>query len=201
MATVSLTPSLGTAPEVAPPSIAALAQQLAELQAAVKKIETALPVDRISIVVFSATLDQQLAALTIATAAAASGMEVEMFFTFWGFSALRDAKKHAAGKPLVARLFGWMLPKGTRQFPLSQMHMAGAGSSMMRSLMKRNRVASLEELFSVAAELGVKVAACEMSMGLLGFQRQELIDYPGLSYCGAAHFVTRATAGKTTLFI
>ena len=103
-------------------SPAELGRQLDELRERLSQVESKVgkgQVERLSLVVFSGSLDRQIAAFTIATAAAASGMEVDMFFTFWGFSALRDPGKRGQGtpKPLLARMFGWMLPRGSRQLP------------------------------------------------------------------------------------
>jgi peroxiredoxin family protein len=200
--------------------LAELQRQVADLQARLSRFESqAAPIaglpmatsgtaqagsgqeDRLSMVVFSGTLDHAIAAFTIATAAAASGMQVEMFFTFWGFAALRDPKKRGTGKSLIGRMFGWMLPRGTGKLPLSQWNMGGAGALMIRSIMKGRKVASVEELLAAAAELGVVINACEMSMGLMGISLDELIDYPTLKVCGATSFIERASAGKVTLFI
>src|SRR5262249_26692186 len=134
-------------------------------------------------------------------AAAASGMEVDMFFTFWGFSALRDKKKRGRAKTFFGTMFGWMLPRGTKQLPLSNFQMGGIGPKLIRKIMSDNKFASLEDLLGLAAELGVNSHACEMSMAVMGFSMEELIDYPKLSRCGAATFVERASAGKVTMFI
>ena len=199
--------------------VAALTKQIEDLQARLARVESqnplaALPmaqsgtatqgkgqVDRLSMVVFSGTLDHAIAAFTIATAAAASGMEVEMFFTFWGFAALRDPKKTGRGKSLIGKMFGMMLPRGLGKLPLSQWNMGGAGARMIRAIMKGRKVASLEELLAAAADLGVVINACEMSMGLMGISYDELIDYPTMKVCGATSFIERAAAGKVTLFI
>lgn len=201
------------------PQIAELQKQVAELQARLARVESqpiaaALPlatsakaqsgtgqVDRMSMVVFSGSLDHAIAAFTMATAAAASGMEVEMFFTFWGFAALRDPKKTGRGKSLIGKMFGMMLPRGLGKLPLSQWNMGGAGAHMIRAIMKDRKVASLEELLAAAADLGVVINACEMSMGLMGISYDELIDYPTMKVCGATSFIERAAAGKVTLFI
>lgn len=177
-----------------------LATQLAELQARLGRVEEAARENRVSMVVFSGSLDRIIASFVLATTAAASGMEVEMFFTFWGLSALRDAKKRA-NKTFIEKMFGWMLPRGTRKLPLSQMQMAGMGPIMMRKIMAQKNVASPEALMATAAELNVTIYACEMSMGVMGFKDEELIDYPHLSRCGAATFIERAASGKVTLFI
>jgi peroxiredoxin family protein len=98
-------------------------------------------------------------------------------------------------------MFGWMLPKGSSELPLSQMNMGGAGPLMIRHVMKKKGVASLEEMIELASELGVKINVCTMSMDLLGMKPEELIDYEGLSYAGVAKFLGTAAPGKITLFL
>jgi peroxiredoxin family protein len=179
-------------------------RQLEELRGRLAQVEAKTgkgQVDRLSLVVFSGTLDHQIAAFTLATAAAASGMEVNMFFTFWGFSALRDKHKRGRVKNFLGRMFGWMLPRGSRQLPVSQWQMGGMGAALIRKIMSDNKFASLEDLMQVAAELEVNIFACDMSMNVMGFSMEELIDYPKLTRCGAATFVERASAGKVTMFI
>ena len=156
--------------------------------------------DKLSLIVFSGSLDRLIAAFVLATGAAAMGMKVSMFFTFWGTSALRrDARK--LHKTFLERMFGWMLPKGPGHLPLSQMNMAGGGPVMIRYIMKKKGVASVEEMMDLAAELGVTIYVCTMSMDLLGMKEGEMIDYPGLSYCGVAKFLETAAPGKLTLFV
>jgi peroxiredoxin family protein len=99
-------------------------------------------------------LDKVLAALVIATGAVAMGMEAVMFFTFWGTPVLRDKNKTVGGKDIMGNMFGAMLPKGASDVKLSQMNMGGMGTAMMKSLMKKKNVASLEEMFALAEELG-----------------------------------------------
>ena len=91
-----------------------------------------------------------MASFVIATGAAAMGMDVVMFFTFWGTPVLRDKGKRAGGKDLMGKMFGTMLPKGTGDVKLSQMNMGGMGTAMMKSLMKKKNVASIEEMLSLA---------------------------------------------------
>ncbi|MCK6590116.1 MAG: DsrE/DsrF/DrsH-like family protein, partial [Polyangiaceae bacterium] len=118
--------------------------------------------DRLAMVVFSGSLDRILAAFVLASAAAASGMQVEMFFTFWGLASLRDHQK-SPKKDFLGRMFGWMLPRGVRKLPLSQMNMGGAGPVMIRHIMKKKGFASIEEMLAVCAEFGVRIYACDMS--------------------------------------
>lgn len=182
---------------------ATLEAQLAELRDRLGKVEARAadaPVDRLSMVVFTGTLDRVIASFVLATAAASSGMEVEMFFTFWGLAALRDGAKKTP-KTFIEKMFGWMLPRGTHKLPLSKLNMAGMGPVLMRKIMADKKFASVEEMMKLAGELGVVINACEMSMGVMGFQFEEMIDYPHLKRCGAATFIERASSGKVTLFI
>ena len=104
-------------------------------------------------------------------------------------------------KNLLERMFGWMLPKGVKNLPLSQMNMAGGGPAMIRYVMKKNGVASVEEMIELSKELGVELNVCTMSMDLLGMKPDELIDYPNKSYCGVAKFLETAAPGKITMFL
>ncbi len=159
------------------------------------------PKRKLSMVVFSGDLDKHLAAMIIATGAAAMGMEVAMFYTFWGTAALRDPGKQVGGKSLVERMFGMMLPKGRDRTKLSKMHMAGAGTAMIKAIMKRKNVASLGEMLDVAAQCGVKIVICEMSMDLMGFKLGEMIDYPNLTVGGVATFLAEANESSVQLFL
>jgi peroxiredoxin family protein len=151
--------------------------------------------------VFSGDLDKVLASFVIATGAVAMGMEAVMFFTFWGTPVLRDKNKAVGGKDTMSKMFGTMLPKGTSEVKLSKMNMAGMGTAMMKSLMKKKNVASLEQMLAMAEELGVKIYVCEMSMDLMGFKREEMIDYENLTFCGVAKFLEEAGNSRIQLFI
>jgi peroxiredoxin family protein len=156
--------------------------------------------EKLSLIVFSGSLDRLIAAFVLATGAAAMGMQVSMFFTFWGTAALR--RDHVqVKKTLLERMFGWMLPKGVKKLPLSQMNMAGGGPAMIRYVMKKNGVASVEEMIELSKELGVELNVCTMSMDLLGMKPDELIDYPGRTFCGVAKFLETAAPGKITMFL
>jgi peroxiredoxin family protein len=94
-----------------------------------------------------------------------------------------------------------MLPKGPEKVKLSKMNMGGMGTAMMKSLMKKKNVASLEEMIALAEELGVKIYICEMSMDLMGFKREEMIEYTDLQYAGVATFLAEANDSRVQLFI
>jgi len=179
------------------PTFDEIAARLAALEGKVAAQGTA---NRLSMVVFSGSLDRMIAAFVLASTAAASGMEVEMFFTFWGLAALRDAKKNPK-KDWLGRMFGWMLPRGMRKLPMSQMNMGGMGPVMIRSVMKKKKFASLEEMVAICGEFNVRIWACDMSREVMGIQAEELVDYPHLGYCGAATFLEKAAGGRVTLFL
>lgn len=157
--------------------------------------------DKLSMVVFSGDMDKLLAAFIIATGAVAMGLEVVMFFTFWATPALRDKKKKGKGKDLLGKMFGFMLPRGASKVTLSKMHMGGMGTAMMKNLMKKKNVSSLDEMIELAGELGVRIFICEMSMDLMGFSMEEIIDYPDLESVGVATFLQEASDSKIQLFI
>jgi peroxiredoxin family protein len=157
--------------------------------------------NKLTMIIFSGTLDKLIAAMIIATGAAAMGQKVVLFFTFWGTAALRDPKKRVGGKNLISKMFGMMLPKGRNRLKLSQMHMAGMGTAMLKGLMKKKNVASLDQLFEVAGQLGVEIKICEMTMDLMGFKREEMIDYPNIEVCGVATMLSHARESSMQFFI
>jgi peroxiredoxin family protein len=175
--------------------------QLEEVKTQLGALQKRTPENKISMIVFSGDLDKVLASFIIATGSVAMGLDVVMFFTFWGTSVLRDGKKSVGGKDVMGKMFGTMLPKGTGAVKLSKMNMGGMGTTMMKSLMKKKNVASLEEMLPMAEELGVRIFICEMSMDLMGFKREEMIDYNGLEFCGVAKFLEEAQNSKIQLFI
>lgn len=175
--------------------------QVKILEEQVKKLQGKQAKDQLSIVVFSGDLDKVLAAMIIATGARAMDMEVKMFFTFWGTTMLRDKNKSPKGKDLLSKMFGFMLPKGSTKLKLSKLNMGGMGTAMLKNLMTKKHVASLEEMIATAAELGVEINICQMSMDLMGFKKEEMIDYPGLKYVGVGTYVSDADESRVQLFI
>jgi peroxiredoxin family protein len=175
--------------------------QLAEFEKAIKKLQKNQQKDQISIIAFSGDLDKMLAAMIIATGARAMDTEVKMFFTFWATAMLRDPKKSANGKDFMSKMFGWMLPNGSANLKLSKMNMGGVGTSMLKGLMKKKNVSSLEYLLKTAGELGVQINICQMSMDLMGFKKEEMIDYPDLQYVGVGSYLADAGESRIQLFI
>ena len=129
-----------------------------------------------TIVVFSDDLDKALASFVIANGAASTGKKVSMFFTFWGLNVIKKSQKPAVEKDIWGRMFSWMLPSDSKALKLSQMNMMGIGSKMMRFLMKKKKIDSLESLIAQAREQGVEFIACTMSMDVMGVKKEELLD-------------------------
>ena len=184
--------------DVAEPLLANLNERVKSLE---ERLNRAPNADALNLLVFSGERDRLLAAFVMATGAAACGQSVSMFFTFWATPALRKPSASSAGKSLVERAFGWMLPKGLGQTKLSQMDFGGIGRAMMSREMRNKKIADLDQLLTTAADLGVEIRVCDMSMQLMGIRREELIDYPKLEMCGVASFAESCCEANTTLFI
>jgi peroxiredoxin family protein len=170
-----------------------------ELERALEELRERTPEDRAALVVFSGDLDRVLAAFVIATGAAAAGLETSMFFTFWGLSVLKKKGARVAGKGLKQRMFALMTPTGPEGLGTSQLNFFGMGAKMLRSMMKEQGIASLEELMGMAREIGVKMTACTMSMDAMGIAKEELLG--GLEYGGVAAFMADASRARVSLFI
>ncbi len=159
---------------------------------------TALP-DGKTFVVFSGDLDKTIAAFIMANGAAAMGREVTIFFTFWGLNILRRTEKVKTQKSFIEKMFGIMMPRGTKKLGLSRMNMGGAGAKMIRAVMKSKGVSSLEELIQNAIDHGVRLVACQMSMEIMGIKQEELID--GVELGGVATFLGSGEQSNMSLFI
>lgn len=152
-----------------------------------------------TIVVFSDDLDKALASFVIANGAASTGKKVSMFFTFWGLNIIKKSQKPAVEKDIWGRMFSWMLPSDSKALKLSQMNMMGIGSKMMRFLMKKKKIDSLESLIAQAREQGVEFIACTMSMDVMGVKKEELLDDVTLG--GVATYLERTEEANLNLFI
>ena len=150
-------------------------------------------------VVFSGDLDKTIAAFIMANGAASLGRKVTMFFTFWGLNILRRPGKVRVAKNFIEKMFGMMMPRGTGKLGLSRMNMLGAGAKMIRAIMKKKGVSSLEELIADAISHGVRIVACQMSMDIMGIHKEELID--GVELGGVATFIGSGEKSDMSLFI
>ena len=150
-----------------------------------------------TMVVFSGDLDKAIAAFIIANGALTMGKKVTMFFTFWGLSILK--KKNLAKKSFIEKMFAMMLPKNSQDLPVSKMNFFGIGAKMIRSVMKKKNIMSLEELMKKAKDSGVNITACTMSMDVMGISEEELID--GINYGGVGQYLGEAEKSNNNLFI
>lgn len=187
------------APDLQALIAAEVARQVAPLRKELERLRERTPDDLVSLVVFSGDLDKVLAAFVIATGAAAAGLETSIFFTFWGLSALKKKDASAVQKGLKQRLFGLMTPGSSEGLGTSKLNFFGMGAVMLRSMMQERGIASLEELMTMARDLGVKLTACTMSMDAMGVTQEELID--DVRYAGVAAFMADAARSRLSLFI
>jgi peroxiredoxin family protein len=181
-----------------PARIQGLEERLRDLEKRLADVEERAPEDRVSLIVFSGDLDRVLAAFVIATGAAAMGQQVSMFFTFWGLSVLKKDSQ-LSGKTLFQKMMAVMSPGSSKDLPVSKMNYFGIGAKMLRSMMKEKNVSSLEEMISLARELGVRMIACEMSRDVMGINESELV--PGLECGGVAACLADSLKSRTSLFV
>jgi peroxiredoxin family protein len=181
-----------------PSRIQALEEKIQDLEKRLAQVEGQVPEDRVALVVFSGDLDRVLAAFIIATGAAAMGQQVSMFFTFWALSVLKKDSQ-LSGKTLFQKMMTLMSPGSSKSLPVSKMNYFGVGAKMLRSMMKEKNVNSLEEMISLARELGVRMIACEMSRDVMGITESELVA--GLECGGVASFLADSLKSRTSLFI
>lgn len=150
-------------------------------------------------IMFSDDLDKALATFVLANGAAATGQKVTIFFTFWGLNVIKRLEKPAVEKDIFGKMFGMMLPSSSLKLKLSKMSMGGMGGKMMRYIMHRKGIDSLESLRAQALENGVEFIACQMSMDVMGVAREELLDEVTIG--GVATYMERADNANVNLFI
>ncbi|UCC60360.1 MAG: DsrE/DsrF/DrsH-like family protein [Dehalococcoidia bacterium] len=156
--------------------------------------------EKVTLVMFSGELDKALAAFNIAIGAASSGMDVSIFFTFWGLNIIKKNEGALRSKGIMRKMLNIMNRGGTRRLPLSKFHMFGLGRWMMSKLMKDSKIPTLESMMEMAKGLGVKFMACTTSMGIMGISKEAFI--PGVdSYCGVATYLSEGRDSKINLFI
>lgn len=150
-------------------------------------------------ILFSDDLDKALATFVLANGAAATGEKVTIFFTFWGLNALKKVKKPVVEKDIFGKMFSMMLPSSSLKLKLSKMNMGGIGSRMMRYIMAKKGIDSLESLRKQALDNGVEFIACQMSMDVMGVKREEMLDEVTIG--GVATYMERADNANVNLFI
>jgi peroxiredoxin family protein len=154
----------------------------------------------VTIVLLSGDMDRAMAAFIIATGAAAMGMKVTMFFTFWGLNAIRRKGASSSAKDWLRRMFGLLNKGGAETLPLSRFHFGGVGTSMMKRVMRDHRMPGIPELIETAQDLGVHFIACTTTMGLMGISKETLIE--GIDQlAGVTTYLAEAKEGSVNLFI
>lgn len=156
--------------------------------------------DKVTLVVFSGDLDKALAAFNLAVGAGAMGMEVDMFFTFWGLNIIKKNRGPIKSRGLMRKMLNRMNRGGSKRLHLSKFHMLGLGTWMMKRLMKDVNFPQLEELMDEARSFGVKYIACTTSMGIMGITKEALIPEVD-SYAGVATYLAAAKDSKVNLFV
>lgn len=156
--------------------------------------------EKATIIVFSGELDKALAAFNIAIGAASMGMEVSMFFTFWGLNVIKKNEGAIKSRGIMRKMLNRMNRGGSRRLPLSKFHMLGLGKWMMGKLMRDVRFPPLEELMGIAKGSGVKFIACTTSMGIMGISKDAFIPQVD-SFAGVASYLAEAKDAKVNLFI
>ncbi len=170
-----------------------------EPAATLTELERTKP-DKVTIVLLSGDMDRAMAAFIIATGAAAMGMEVTMFFTFWGLNVIRKDGATTTAKDWLRRMFGWLNKGGASRLPLSRFHFWGLGTKMMHKVMRDHRMPGIPELMQMAQDLGVRFIACTTTMGLMGVSKETLID--GVDQlAGVTTYLAEAKQGSVNLFI
>lgn len=175
---------------------ASFQQEITSLQSSISSVRTEQAKDKVTILLTSFELDSLLPAFIIATGAASFGMEATIFCTLWGINALKE-KSTYKGKSIKEKMITFMLPDGPKNTTITRMNMMGVGTAMMKQMMKESNVETLPDMIDLAAELDVKMLACQMTMGIMGITREELRD--DVDYGGVALYIEEASESKMTL--
>ena len=156
--------------------------------------------EKMTLIVFSGEMDKAIAAFNLAIGAASIGMEVSMFFTFWGLNVLKKNEGPMKSKGIMRKMLNFMNRGGTKRLGLSKFHMFGMGKWMMGKLMKNVKSPSVQELMVMAHQSGVKFIACTTTIGMMGLGKDAFIPEVD-SYAGVASYLADAKDGRINLFI
>jgi peroxiredoxin family protein len=153
--------------------------------------------NRVAIIASKGTLDMAYPPLILATAAAAMGQDVEIFFTFYGLDIIKKGgAEHLQVAPIANPAMPVPMPNILGMLP----GMTPMATWMMKSrFFARNNVATIPELIQQCKDLGVKFIACQMTMDVMGIKSKDLIE--GVEIGGAATFLDFAAEAHTTLFV
>jgi peroxiredoxin family protein len=156
--------------------------------------------EKFTLVLFSGDLDKALAAFILATTAASMGMEVTMFFTFWGLNVIKRNQGSIKSRGIMRKMLNIMNRGGSNRLKLSRFNMLGLGTWMMKKLMKESKYPSIDEFITMAQDMEIKMVPCSTSCGILGLPDDAFRDGV-MSQAGAAYFLGQAHESKVTLFI
>lgn len=156
--------------------------------------------EKLSIVMFSGDLDRALAGFMLAITGASMGMEVKMFFTFWGLNIIKKNEGGIKSKGLVRKLLNILNRGGSKRLTLSKFNMLGLGTGMIKGLMKEVNMPSIDEFITMAQDMGVELIACTTSCGLMGIP-DDAFRSEVQTLTGAAYFLGEARKSKVSLFI
>jgi len=156
--------------------------------------------EKLAIVMFSGDLDRALAGFIVATTAASMGMEVSMYFTFWGLNIIKKNEGGIKSKGLARKMLSLINRGGSKRLKLSKFNMLGLGTWMMKGLMKDTNMPSVDEFITMAHEMGVELIACTTTCGVMGLAEGSFRSEVN-TLAGAAYFLNAARQAKVTLFI
>jgi peroxiredoxin family protein len=156
--------------------------------------------NKITIVAWDGHLDRVWPTLILATTAAASGMEVSVFFTFWGLFALAKPQKKHTGKEWMTKALSFLNPASLKRAKLSRYNYAGMGPWMLGRVAKDYKTPHPTELLEMARDMGVRLIPCQMTMDLMGVKKEDLID-TGEEPIGAATALLEMKESAIQLFI
>jgi peroxiredoxin family protein len=156
--------------------------------------------EKFTLVLFSGDMDKALAAFILATTAASMGMEVTMFFTFWGLNVIKRNQGSIKSQGFKKRMLNILNRGGSQRLKLSKFNMLGIGTWMMKQLMKEAKYPSIDDFIKMAQEMGIKMIPCSTSCGILGLP-DDAFREGVMSQAGAAFFLGQARESKVTLFI
>lgn len=154
----------------------------------------------VTIVLFSGEMDKAIAAFVISTAAASMGMNVNIFFTFWGLNVIKKEGGLIKGQNWMQKMLNVMNYGHAKKLAISKMNMAGMGPAMLKIMMSQKRVPSLHEFIKTAHALGVNFYPCEMSMSVMGLKKEDFID-ECQDVIGAVSYLAIAKDSQVNLFI
>jgi peroxiredoxin family protein len=156
--------------------------------------------EKFTLVLFSGDFDKALTAFILATTAASMGMDVTMFFTFWGLNVIKRNQGSIKSRGFLRKMLNIMNRGGARRLKLSRFNMFGLGTWMMKKLMKESNMPSIDEYIQMAQDMGIKMVPCTSTCDILGLSKEAFRD-DILDPAGAAFFLGEARESKITLFI